>query len=74
MLLEQGLVDEVLLFVYPVLLGRGKRFFSDSADPRESWSAANRSAQSKVGRRRLGQELLGPCSACGCGWISLRFE
>jgi dihydrofolate reductase len=34
-LLEQGLVDEVLLFVYPVLLGRGKRFFSDSADPRE---------------------------------------
>jgi dihydrofolate reductase len=34
-LLEHGLVDEVLLFVYPVLLGRGKRFFSDSADPRE---------------------------------------
>jgi dihydrofolate reductase len=34
-LLEQGLVDEVVLLVYPVLLGRGKRFFSDSADPRE---------------------------------------
>ena len=34
-LLEQGLVDEVVLVVYPVLLGRGKRFFSDSADPRE---------------------------------------
>jgi len=34
-LLEQGLVDEVLLAVYPVLLGRGKRFFSDSADPSE---------------------------------------
>jgi dihydrofolate reductase len=34
-LIEQGLVDEVLLLVYPVLLGRGKRFFSDSADPRE---------------------------------------
>src|SRR5580704_10884543 len=34
-LLEQGLVDEVLLAVYPVLLGRGKRCFSDSADPRE---------------------------------------
>lgn len=33
-LLEQGLVDEVLLFVYPVLLGLGKRFFSDNADPR----------------------------------------
>ena len=34
-LLEKDLVDEVLLLVYPVLLGRGKRFFSDSADPRE---------------------------------------
>jgi dihydrofolate reductase len=34
-LLEQGLVDEVVLFVYPVLLGPGKRFFSDHADPRE---------------------------------------
>jgi dihydrofolate reductase len=34
-LLEQGLVDEVVLIVYPVLLGPGKRFFSDNADPRE---------------------------------------
>jgi len=34
-LLDQGLVDEVVLIVYPVLLGRGKRFFSDRADPRE---------------------------------------
>ncbi|WZP00954.1 dihydrofolate reductase family protein [Isosphaeraceae bacterium EP7] len=34
-LFEQGLVDEVLLLVYPVLLGPGKRFFSDSAAPRE---------------------------------------
>jgi len=34
-LLEHGLVDEVLLFVYPVLLGRGKRFFEDGADPRK---------------------------------------
>ncbi|MEI9999779.1 MAG: dihydrofolate reductase family protein [Verrucomicrobiota bacterium] len=33
--LLQGLVDEVVLVVYPVLLGQGKRFFSDSADPRE---------------------------------------
>ena len=30
-LLEQGLADEVVLVVYPVLLGRGKRFFSDTA-------------------------------------------
>jgi dihydrofolate reductase len=34
-LLDQGLVDEVVLLVYPVLLGRGKRCFLDSADPRE---------------------------------------
>jgi dihydrofolate reductase len=34
-LFEQGLVDDVVLIVSPVLLGRGKRFFSDSADPRE---------------------------------------
>jgi dihydrofolate reductase len=34
-LLEQGLVDEVVLCVYPVLLGRGKRFFSDSVAPQE---------------------------------------
>jgi dihydrofolate reductase len=35
LLFEQGLVDEVVLCVYPVLLGRGKRFFPDSVDPRE---------------------------------------
>jgi dihydrofolate reductase len=34
-LLEQGLVDEVVLCIYPLLLGPGKRFFSDDADPRE---------------------------------------
>jgi dihydrofolate reductase len=34
-LLGQGLVDEVVLCVYPVLLGRGKRLLSDTADPRE---------------------------------------
>lgn len=34
-LLEQELVDEVVLLVYPVLLGRGKRLFSDRFDARE---------------------------------------
>lgn len=34
-LFEHGLVDEVVLIVYPVLLGRGKRLFSESVDPRE---------------------------------------
>src|ERR1700726_3438555 len=33
MLLEQGLADEVLLFVYPILLGKGKRFLSDGTPP-----------------------------------------
>ena len=28
-LLEQGLADEILLIVYPVLLGRGKRLFAE---------------------------------------------
>jgi dihydrofolate reductase len=32
-LLEHGLADEVLLFVYPILLGKGKRFFSDGTPP-----------------------------------------
>ncbi|MCY1536663.1 hypothetical protein D9M68_721270 [compost metagenome] len=33
-LLEHGLVDEVLLVVYPVLLGAGKRFFAQGTPPR----------------------------------------
>ena len=34
-LLEAGLIHELVLIVYPMLLGQGKRFFSDHADPRE---------------------------------------
>ena len=34
-LLGQGLVDEVVLIVYPVLLGRGKRFFRTVLTARE---------------------------------------
>jgi dihydrofolate reductase len=33
-LLEHGLADEVLLVVYPVLLGAGKRFFAEGTSPR----------------------------------------
>ncbi|MGH7725323.1 MAG: dihydrofolate reductase family protein [Candidatus Eiseniibacteriota bacterium] len=33
-LLEHGLVDEVLLVVYPVLLGTGKRFFAEGTPAR----------------------------------------
>lgn len=32
-LLENALADEVLLIVYPVLLGRGKRFFGEGTRP-----------------------------------------
>jgi dihydrofolate reductase len=34
-LLDQGLVEDVVLIVYPVLLGRGKRLFSDRVAARE---------------------------------------
>ena len=33
-LLEHGLVDEVILLVYPVLLGKGKRFFTEGTPAR----------------------------------------
>jgi dihydrofolate reductase len=33
-LLEQGLADEIMLIVYPVLLGRGKRFFAEGTPAR----------------------------------------
>lgn len=35
LLLGHGLADEVVLLVFPVLLGLGKRFFSDAVPPRE---------------------------------------
>lgn len=34
-LLDAGLIDEVILTVYPVLLGKGKRLLSDSINARE---------------------------------------
>ena len=33
-LLEHGLADEVVLLVYPVLLGKGKRIFAEGTPPR----------------------------------------
>jgi len=33
-LLEHGLADEMILLVYPVLLGKGKRFFAEGTPPR----------------------------------------
>jgi dihydrofolate reductase len=34
-LLSEGLADEIVLIIYPVLLGSGKRFFPTNAAPRE---------------------------------------
>jgi dihydrofolate reductase len=47
-LLEHGLVDEVLLFVYPVLLGAGKRFFSAGHTARELTLVSSTAAASGV--------------------------
>jgi dihydrofolate reductase len=47
-LLEHGLADELLLLVFPVLLGAGKRFFSDSAPPRELALVSTKAAPSGV--------------------------
>ena len=47
-LLEHGLADEVLLLVYPVLLGTGKRFFSDGAPPRELALVGTKASSSGV--------------------------
>ena len=45
---QGGLVDEVVLIVYPVLLGRGKRFFSDTADPHELALVSTKATSSGV--------------------------
>ena len=42
-LLEHGLADEVLLAVYPVLLGTGKRFFAEGT-PRRSFELVSTNA------------------------------
>ncbi len=47
-LLEHRLADEVLLLVCPVLLGTGKRFFSDAAPPRELALVSTKAASSGV--------------------------
>ena len=47
-LLEHGLADEILLLVFPVLLGTGKRFFSAGAPPRELALVRTKAASSGV--------------------------
>jgi dihydrofolate reductase len=47
-LLEHELADEVLLLVCPILLGTGKRFFSDGSPPRELVLVSTKAASSGV--------------------------
>ena len=47
-LLEHELADEILLLVFPVLLGTGKRFFSDGARPCEFALVGTKAASSGV--------------------------
>jgi dihydrofolate reductase len=47
-LLEHGLADEVLLLVYPVLLGKGKRFFADGTPPRAFELASTKALASGI--------------------------
>lgn len=47
-LLEHELADEVLLLVFPVLLGTGKRIFSDGTPPRQLALVSTKSASSGV--------------------------
>ena len=47
-MLAHGLAEEVVLIVYPVLLGTGKRFFAEGAPPRSFELADTRSFPSGV--------------------------
>jgi dihydrofolate reductase len=47
-LLEHELADEILLLVFPVLLGTGKRLFSDGTPPRELKLASSKAMASGV--------------------------
>lgn len=47
-LLEHGLADEVMLLVFPVLLGTGKRLFADGTPPREFKLVSTKAAASGV--------------------------
>jgi dihydrofolate reductase len=48
LLIAEGLADEVVLLVFPVLIGRGKRIFSDLVDPAELRLTASKATPSGV--------------------------
>ena len=47
-LLEHGLADEVVLLVYPVLLGKGKRIFAEGTPPRAFELASTKAMSSGI--------------------------
>jgi dihydrofolate reductase len=47
-LLEHGLADEIVLFVYPVLLGKGKRVFAEGTPPRAFELASTQALSSGI--------------------------
>lgn len=48
LLIAEGLADEVVLLVFPVLIGRGKRIFSDLVDPTELQLTSSKATSSGV--------------------------
>ena len=48
LLIAAGLADEVVLLVFPVMIGRGKRIFSDGVDPTELKLVSNKATPSGV--------------------------
>lgn len=48
LLIEHALADEIMLLTYPVLLGKGKRFFSDGTPPRELALVSSKAGSSGV--------------------------
>lgn len=47
-LIDRGMVDEIVLILYPLLLGRGKRCFPDNAGPREFTLISTKATSSGV--------------------------
>lgn len=60
-LLEQGLADELLLIVYPVLLGTGKRLFREGTPPRTFELLSTRTTPTGVLLNRF--KVAGPLKA-----------
>jgi dihydrofolate reductase len=64
-LLEHGLVDEMLLVVYPVLLGTGKRFFADNTPPRSFELLSTKTTPTGV--NLCAYKVVGPLQAAPSG-------